>query len=359
MWCILIILSSSLSVMANNDFNDHKNIRSLESTTPNRNTSNSSSDICSIPSINIDTLFNESNTDVDIKHNTSTTIDIIGFRSSWQRKIKINADHNDEQDNHTSSLNIIEIIFSIPYTITSQSIYNKTLFIMDDINNQLLASLTNICINGSSFIINYSTVKSLPHNVCLYLLLNKTLSTALSEVIFCRTIDDSYKNTSASQNDTATSHSVGPSGFFIISQCIIILIMMFVIYAVQTARQKSLLNRFSERLIHSRPYVIIFGQKTPVRSASNHVNNQINPSRTLQSGLNDLVLHRHLTAVPNHQIHAPIDEQILAVTDLTSTLYDRKASKTLANRDLINVKEFTKRMSAQHESSTDTELYAV
>ncbi|CAF5112567.1 unnamed protein product, partial [Rotaria socialis] len=51
-----------------------------------------------------------------------------------------------------------------------------------------------------------------------------------------------------------------------------------------------------------------------------------------------------------------IEEQILSATDLTSTSYDRRATRTLLSRDLINVKEFTKRMSAANESFNDTEL---
>ncbi|CAF2391767.1 unnamed protein product [Rotaria sp. Silwood2] len=361
---------------ANNEFYHYRQNRSLQSTDQNNqinqsivklnesltNENLSSSNICSTESINIDTSITESNIDHNIQHRSLTTItpiDIIQFTSSWKRQMVINNQHDDGQNNHSTPLNMIQIIFTIPYTITNNSIHNKTAFITDVEHNQLLGSLTDICINESSFIINYSTIKPLPHNICLYLLLNLTLSTTLREIFFCRTIDDLYNDPSLSHNETEKNHNVGPSEFFILSQCIIILIMMFVIYGVQTVRQKDLVNRVSERLVHSRPYITIFGNRTPAHTSSNDVNSSINPATTLQRGLNHLVFHRNLTALPNRQISAPIEEQVLAASDLTSTIFDRRATRPCINHDLIDVKEFTKRMSAQMENSTNTELNVV
>ncbi len=50
------------------------------------------------------------------------------------------------------------------------------------------------------------------------------------------------------------------------------------------------------------------------------------------------------------------EEQVLAANDLTSTINDRRTTRPSINRDLIDVKEFTKRISLTNESSTDTEL---
>jgi hypothetical protein len=167
----------------------------------------------------------------------------------------------------------------------------------------------------------------------------------LREIIFCRTIEYSYN--SLLENST-TIQTVGPSGFFILSQCIIILIMMFIIYGVQTVRQKNLLHRASERFIRSRPYISIFGNKT-IGCRSNVA---INPSTTLQAGLNQIIFNRCLTSIT-----APIEEQVLAANDLTTTIHDRRTTRPSINRDLIDVKEFTKRMSITIENSTDTELH--
>ncbi|CAF0870436.1 unnamed protein product [Rotaria sp. Silwood1] len=365
--------TSCLPTIANNKFYHYRQIRSSQSSDKNNqinhdiirlnvsltNENSASSNICLTESINIDTPPTEPNIDPNIQHNTSRTItpvDIIQFVSSWKRQIVTDNHHDDEQNNYSTPLNMIQIIFTIPYIITNNSIYNKTVFVIDVEHSQLLASLTDVCINESSFIINYSTIKPLPHTICLYLLLNLTLSTTLREIFFCRTIDDLFNNLSVSHNETETNHSVGPSEFFILSQCIIILIMMFVIYGVQTVRQKDLVNRVSQRLVHSRPYIAIFGNRTPVRTSINDVNSSINPATTLQRGLNHLVFHRNLTSLPNRQISAPIEEQILAASDLTSTIFDRRATRPCINRDLIDVKEFTKRMSVQMENSTNTEL---
>ncbi|CAF1276443.1 unnamed protein product [Adineta steineri] len=333
-YSILIKLSSSLpTTTTSNEFYDYQQNRLLQSADPTNQSV--SSNICSLQSINIDTRASDTNT--------------FGFTSSWQLNTV-------ENTSNSTILNIIQIIFTIPYTISNNSIFNKTVFITDVVHNQLLASLTNICINGSSFIINYSTTISLPHNICLYLLLNLTSSTVLKEIIFCRTIDYSYNDTSSTDNSqTDTNQSVGPSVYFIISQSIIILIMMFTIYAVQTVRKKSLLNRIGQLVIRSRPYKTIFGHKTDVRNDNNTDNIPINSANALQVGLNQIVLHRSLASIPSLHltIPTPTEEQVLAANDLTSTIYDRRMSRPFINRDLIDVKEFTKRISTPNESSTD------
>jgi len=307
-------------------------------------------------SINIDKVVNET----DIQHSNSTTIttsDMIHFISSSKGQVVTN---NDENDDHSVPLNIIQIMFTIPYNISNESILNKTVFITDIRHNQLLASLTNICVNESSFFINYSTIQPLPHTICLYLLLNLTSSLTLREIIFCHTIEDLYNHTSSSNDTGPDTHStVGPSGFFILSQCIIILVMMFIIYGVETARQKSLVNRVSQRLFRSRLYITIFGNKTVVPTRSNTIHVPINPAATLEVGLNLITFNRHLTSLPNHQIITPIEEQVLAASDLTSTMNDRRATRPRISRGLIDVKEFTKRMSVAHETSTDAELHSL
>ena len=296
-------------------------------------------DSCSIQSINID-------------HSGDQSV-FIPFSSSWERTIVIEDDDHDGDS--TTSLNIIQITFTIPYQISNQTIVNKTVFITDVIHNQLLASLTNFCVYDSSFLVNYSTIQPLPQRICLFLLLNLTSSILPREIIFCQTIDDSYNSTLTSGTNTTadTAHSVGPSGFFILSQCIIILLMMFIIYGVQTARQKNLVQRASERIIHSRTYITIFGNKRSARASSAVINQTINPATTLQAGLNQLMFNCRLTSVSS-----PIEEQVLAANDLTTTIHDRRATRPSINRDLINVKEFTKRMSAIaiENNATDTEL---
>jgi hypothetical protein len=131
--------------------------------------------------------------------------------------------------------------------------------------------------------------------------------------------------------------------------------MMFIIYGVQTARQKSVVNRVSKRLYRSRPYISIFGDKTIVHTGSNVMDTSINPATTLRAGLNQLAFHRHLASLSSHQL---IEEQVLAANDLTSTITDRRASRASINRDFIHVKEFTKRISEPNESSTDIELHS-
>lgn len=277
-------------------------------------------------SMNIDELENRT----DIHH--KNMIDINYFLSTWQRQT---------EDDHSDSLNTVQINFTIPYQLTNNSIINQTILIFDATNNQLLMSSSNICRNNSVFYLNYTTVHPLPHQICLYVLLNLTTS---KEILFCRTIENSLNG--STNTEVNESHAVGPSEFFILSQCIIIFIMMFTIYSVQTAREKQLANRVSQSVIQSRPYKMIFRTKTVARSSTNLVTS----ATTLQAGLNQLGYHRHLPAVAH-----PIEEQVLAANDLTTTAMERRATRFYTNRDLIDVKEFTKRISIANESSTDAE----
>ncbi|CAF3935434.1 unnamed protein product [Rotaria magnacalcarata] len=356
---------SSLPMMTNNKSYHYQQIRSLEKIDQidhvnynEMNFNESSTDennFCAAQPLNIDVPKIQSVTNSNPQQNTSTTIttiDIIQFISSWERT---NGKDDHHYDNNSPVLNSIQIIFGIPYEIQNESIYNKTVYIIDAVHNQLLASIIDICINKSSFIINYSTTKPLPHNICLYLLLNMTSLVTLREIVFCRTIDDFYMN-SLPSNNSDTAHAVGPSQFFILSQCIIIFIMMFIIYAVQTARQKSLVDRVGQRFIRSRPYIAVFGSRQSVHAKSNIGSVSVNPATTLESGLNNLIFQCQLSSLANHQLPAGIEEQILSATDLTSTSYDRRSTRACINRDLINVKEFTKRMSITNGSFNDTEL---
>jgi hypothetical protein len=183
----------------------------------------------------------------------------------------------------------------------------------------------------------------------------------LREIIFCRTIEDLYSNNTSLSNNTqsTTSQSVGPSEFFILSQCIIILIMMFTIYGVNTARQKNFVDRVNQRLLRNRFYLTIFGKQTVVRTDSRTVNTSRASATTLQVSLNQIAFHHRLTSLPNYQISLPIEEQVLAANDLTTTINDRRATRPFINRDLIDVKEFTKRISLANENSTDTESHRI
>ena len=288
--------------------------------------SSSSSNSCSI---NIDEFENET----DIQHKTSM-IDVNQFLSSWQRE-------TDDDDDHSDLSNMIQINFTIPYDLTTNSILNQTIFIFDASNNQLLANSSNICRINSTFYLNYTTIRPLPHQTCLYVLLNLSIS---KEILFCRTIENSSNATTNVEVDG--SHVVGPSEFFILSQCIIIFIMMMTIYSVQTAREKQLANRISQRVIQSRPYKMVFRTKAVQRS-STHI---ADSATTLKAGLNQLKFHRNMSIVDQ-----PVEEQVLAATDLTATASERRATHLYLNRDLIDVKEFTKRMSVQQESSSDPE----
>jgi hypothetical protein len=316
-------------------------------------TERGSSTGCSIEPINIDTLVSEKN----------TTLDILQFTSSWQKKPA----GKDNSDGSRAAVNPspigssqINIVFTIPSSLSSQSILTKRVFISDVTKNQVLASLNNICSSKSSFTINYSTGKALPHNICLYLLLNGTLSTGLREIIFCRTIDDTDANknkTSTTNNhDAGASHAVGPSAYFILSQSLMILIMMFFIYVVQTAREKSLVQRLSQRLSRKGPYKVFFGKKAMARLDGTDIDHAAaNPASTLQAGLNNLAFTRNITSQANSQFKAPLEEPPSDGNGLPANINDRATGRPYGNRDLIDVKEFTRRRSLPGETIIDTD----
>ena len=348
-WFLLVDHRSS-SAMPTNESEDHyrtmrwsssdeSNNRAHIDVTPAAIGSPSSTD-CSKQTINIDALANE----------TGSSNDIIQYTSSWQRNP--NAQAHDDEDSQSS--NSIEIVFTVPYSISSSTILTQRVFITDVADNRLLASLSNLCGNGSSFIINYASAIALPHNICLYLVLNQSVSTFLREIVFCRTIADSENPASSSQSsETDGTHTVGPSQFFILSQGIIILIMMFVIFIVQTARQKSLVHRARQRLSRSRPYKVVFGHKV---NGVEVKHTAISSATTLRAGLNHFVGPRQRPPNPN-DLDAPLDEQVLSATDLKSTVTDRSGARSYVNRDFINVKEFTKRMSGPDDGRAESDIY--
>ena len=315
-WILLISISFAIPTGINDNFTpiDHQ-----------------TNNVCSI---DIDQTTNSS----DPHRRVLTNLSAIDFLSSWEQQIV----------QHATLVNIIQITITLPYNLTNQSILNQRIFILDVPHRQLLASITEICSNESSFFLNYSTVHPLPHDVCLYLLLNVTSTTIFKEIIFCRTIEHVIV-----ENQTSIKHAVGPSGFFILSQCIIILIMMLTICSVQTAREKDLINRARDRLIRSRPFITVFGDKAVARrsnATATTVNTVSNPATTLQAGLRQLALNRHLAFVA-----PPIEEQVLAVNDLTSTINDRRMTRPSIHRDLIPIKELTKRISVVREHPTNVE----
>lgn len=322
-WILLTDISLATPIRTNEI--DHSHPTLIE---PSIEKENSTLDVCSV---NID--------QTNPHHRVLTNLSTIDFLSSWEQQIV----------QHATALNIIQITFIIPYNLSNQTILNKTILILDVPHRHLLASISDICFNQSSFFVNYSTLQPLPHDVCLYLLLNLTSTMNLKEIIFCRTIEHI-----PSENITSSKHPVGPSEFFILSQCIIIFIMMLIIFSVQTAREKNFLNRVSERVVHTRAFIAVFGSKAAMERShpSTGVNSISHPATTLQAGLRQLVLNRHVAFVP-----PPIEEQVLAATDLTSTINDRRVTRQSINRDLIPIKELTKRISVAPEHSMDGEFH--
>lgn len=317
-WILLTDISLAIPIKTNEI--DYHNPTFVE---PSNDRENSTVDICSVH--------------IDPHRRVLTNLSTIDFLSSWEQQIV----------QHATSLNIIQITFTIPYNLSNQSIVNKTILILDVPHRRLLASINHICFNQSSFFVNYSTYQPLPHDVCLYLLLNLTSTMTLKEMIFCRTIEHS-----PSENSTSSKHPVGPSGFFILSQCIIIFVMMLIIYSVQTAREKNLINRMSERVVHTRAFITVFGNKAAMQRSNPDVgmNTISHPATTLQAGLRQMVLNRQLPFVPS-----PIEEQVLAANDLTSTINDRRVTRQSINRDLIPIKKLTKRISLAPDHSIDVE----
>ncbi|UJR10332.1 hypothetical protein I4U23_014538 [Adineta vaga] len=223
------------------------------------------------------------------------------------------SNESDESSDHSSLSNNIQVIFSIPYVVEDGSIVNQTLFITDAHNDQIVPSLSYICVNGSSFIVNYMTNKELPHNVCLYLLLNLTSMSTLREIFTCHTIISNIS--SNDDHDTNGKHAVGPSFIFIISQSVIILLMMVFISLVHNARNNRLANRLGQHLLRNIPIP---------QTIRNSILRE--PDRT------DIIRHRSPS----------IGQQVLSAVDLTTTQTDR----TPNDHTLIDITELTKRLSA-------------
>jgi len=268
------------------------------------------SNACSVQATNIDQPTNKFDSDDQRQH-----YNILAVHSSWKKILIKNGyqrdDSGENEPDETGSSNNIQVIFTIPYTVSNEAILNHTVFITDPVNNQLLASFTTICINGSSFIINYSTNIPLPHDVCLYLLLNITLSTALTEIITCRTIEN---NSSSNNEETSDETTEGPRPIFIVSQGVIIFIMMFIIYLVDRARNKHLVHHVGQHLFRIKPLA---------RTISNRISNDTN----------DIQL--------NNLISSSVEEQLVTTNDLTPTFNDRNRTK----HTLINIKELKNRLS--------------
>ena len=280
---------------------------------------------------------------------TTSLIDLFQWTFSWQQ----NPIHKSHDDSHSKELTEITISFSIPETLSNESIENLTVYIIDGTSKKLLGLIDQLCIdNSSSFTIKYSTANPLPHDICLHLILSQTALSDRSRILFCRTINGSKNESSTDENHSIDEgHAVGPSGLFILSQTIIILVMMFIIFAVQTARDKKLADRFRERIKQTWPYKIVSRIRNPSQIDGNDVEESaVNPSRTLQAGLNRLAFLKFAAQ------HVPIEQQVLGANDLSTTLNERHSTRICLNRDLIDVKEFTKRISTTIESPDETEL---
>lgn len=205
----------------------------------------------------------------------------------------------------------IQIIFNISYSISNGSILNQTIFITNAINNQLIGILTQFCINGSSAIINYSTNKPLPQNVCLYVLLNITPSIALKKIFICRTINNhssSHDYDYKIGDDDDNNESVGLSPLFIIEQGIMSFFMMFIIHLIHANRKKHFVNRIKQ-FIHHKKLVARANNIDKINLEITNERNFITPS---------------------------IEEQVLDATDLTTKHNDRK----ILNHNLIGINEF-------------------
>ncbi len=228
MWCILIFMCFFLAnldlslLITTNKFPNYHN-----------DTSN-----CSSQSINIDTSKNK----LDQRQDYISMV----ITSSW-KQILVKTDNNksEEANDHATILNNVQIIFDIPYPISNGSILNQTIFIIDTIHNQL----THMCINGSSFIINYSTNKPFPHNVCLYLLLNITSSVYLKEIFICRIINKKF---SSDNNQISDDNFLGPSIIFLVEQGMVSLFIMLIICMIHATRNKRVFHRIAQDLFHNQ-----------------------------------------------------------------------------------------------------------
>ncbi|CAF0824042.1 unnamed protein product [Rotaria sp. Silwood1] len=289
-------------------------VNSIVSSTDKKQTSNN----CPLHPINIDIAQKKLENDDERQNNTRITI-----TSFWKQIIvKTDGVHNNSEadeinDNSVSfiSLNTIQVIFTIPFSIISNgSILNQTVSITDIKSNQLLASSNHICFNGSSFIVNYSTNQSLPYNICLYVLI---LSITLREIFICRTINN---NSDGNENPI-----VGPSVFFIVSQSVMSLLMMIIIYLVQISRKKNLINRVGQHFVCNN----LITHKSSIILLNDAINSEI---------MHDINL--------NNFISAPIEEKVLAATDLTSTRNDRR----FTHHTLIDMKELIKQLSLSNKN---------
>ncbi|CAF0977516.1 unnamed protein product [Adineta steineri] len=212
-----------------------------------------------------------------------------------------------ETEDHSESISY-QVIFTFPYSISNGSILNQTVFITDPIKNHLIASVTLICINGSSFIINYSTNQPLPHNVCLFLLLNITSPATIREIFTCQVIN---ANSSADYEHAVEGHAAGPSAVFIIAQGIMIFIMMMIICLAQVFKEKHVVNRFGQ-----------------------HLHRMQMPRAVLNGIIQDP------NGMPRNMRSPSIQDQVLAANDLTTTT----PGTNRPDQALININELTNRM---------------
>jgi hypothetical protein len=244
----------------------------------------------------------------------SQSMDIDLPQSRLEKSIEIetsalsSSESEEDSDDHPIRINHIQVTFTIPYSISNDSILNETVFIIDLTHNQLIQTLISICINQSSFHIDYFTNVSLPHNVCLYLLLNMTNS---KEIFLCRTIQKKFSSMHDDHDDDhhEMDHiSNVPGVIFVVIQSVIILIMMLIISMVYTVK-----NRRSVGTTRRVTNVIISEE--------------------------DFIL-------------SPIEEQVLAATDLTTIHKDH----IFTNHNLNNIKKLTKRSIESSEDVEDTYL---
>ncbi|CAF3752303.1 unnamed protein product [Adineta steineri] len=259
-----------------------------------------------------------------ITDNQRETYALLAITSSWNIAMGTRSQGRDDSDEHDpdydeeygssetgdhSELHSYQVIFTFPDSIENGSILNQTVFITDPIKNHLIASLTLICINGSSFIINYSTNQPLPHNVCLFLLLNITSPATIREIFTCQVIN---ANSSTDFEHAVESHAAGPSAVFIIAQGIMIFIMMMIICLAQVLKEKHVVNRFGQHL------------------------HQMQMPRAVLNGI-----IQDPNGIPRNMRSPSIQDQVLAANDLTTTT---TPGTNRPDQALININELTNRM---------------
>lgn len=295
------------------------------------------SESCSTLTINIDSTNNKTNPNFDTFPFTSSLKFISPGKGSTNDAVSTSTE--------TTKISQVEIIFNIPYSVSNESIRNQTIFIVDAAENKILKIIDKPCwINSSSIIVKYSTSKPLFHQICFFLAFNSTI---MREIIFCRTIQNPNNNSTINGDQLhGDSHAVGPSGFFILSQSIIILIMMLFIFAVQTAREKNLAQRGRERLTKTRIYQRIRRIRQQSDTNANAPDSATSHSASaLQAGLNFSAYPRVPQAHGIHLSAPSTDQHELTENNLPNGTTDRTLSKLPSNRDLLNVKELTRRIS--------------